>query len=158
MDSNDTQIRDQVIQALARCLARQASDITPGDRLVEDLGLDSLDFIDLMFAFGAITYAIDRYFHPYSTNPADFYRLVLYFVAFLIIDFAASTLAFLLERKEARLKEDWLLLSQVWLQRFAYRQLFSIVLIKTLKRAIDGRPFSWDKLERTAAPLPMARV
>jgi len=28
--------------------------------------------------------------------------------------------------------------------------LFSIVLFKTLKRAIDGKPFNWDKLERTA--------
>ncbi len=115
-------------------------------------------FIDIMFVFGAVTYGINRYFHPDSTNPADFYRLVVYFLAFLIIDFAASTIAFLLERKEARQKEDLFLLSQVWLQRFAYRQLFSIVLAKTLKRAIDGRPFSWDKLERTAAPIPMARV
>jgi len=39
----------------------------------------------------------------------------------------------------------------VWLQRFAYRQLFSIVLLKTLKRAAEGRPFAWDKLERTAS-------
>ena len=115
-------------------------------------------FIDIMFAFGAITYGINRYFHPDSTNPSDFYRLVVYFLAFLIIDFAASAIAFLLERKEARQKEDLFLLGQVWLQRFAYRQLFSIVLFKTLKRAIDGRPFSWDKLERTAEPLPMARV
>ena len=48
-------------------------------------------------------------------------------------------------------KEDAWLLSQVWLQRFAYRQLFSIVLFKTLKRALEGRKFAWDKLERTAA-------
>jgi hypothetical protein len=27
---------------------------------------------------------------------------------------------------------------------------FSIVLFKTLKRAIDGKPFNWDKIERTA--------
>jgi hypothetical protein len=39
----------------------------------------------------------------------------------------------------------------VWLQRFAYRQLFSVVLFKTVARAIQGEPFSWDKLERTAA-------
>jgi hypothetical protein len=39
----------------------------------------------------------------------------------------------------------------VWLQRFAYRQLFSIVLLKTLKRAAEGQKFAWDKLERTAA-------
>jgi hypothetical protein len=31
------------------------------------------------------------------------------------------------------------------------RQLFSAVLLKTVKRAIDGKPFAWDKLERTAA-------
>jgi len=24
------------------------------------------------------------------------------------------------------------------------------VLLKTIKRAIDGKPFNWDKLERTA--------
>ena len=36
-------------------------------------------------------------------------------------------------------------------KRFAYRQLFSIVLFKTLKRALEGRRFAWDKLERTAA-------
>jgi hypothetical protein len=46
----------------------------------------------------------------------------------------------------------------VWLQRFAYRQLFSVVLIKTLKRALDGRPFAWDKLERTAQRLGMERA
>jgi hypothetical protein len=39
----------------------------------------------------------------------------------------------------------------VWLQRFAYRQVFSLVLFRTLKRAIQGRPFAWDKLDRTAA-------
>jgi hypothetical protein len=25
-----------------------------------------------------------------------------------------------------------------------------VVLFKTVKRAIDGKPFSWDKLDRTA--------
>jgi len=38
----------------------------------------------------------------------------------------------------------------VWLQRFCYRQLFSIVLFRTVKRAIEGRPFNWEKIERTA--------
>jgi hypothetical protein len=27
---------------------------------------------------------------------------------------------------------------------------FSVVLFKTIKRAIDGKPFNWDKLDRTA--------
>src|SRR5207245_5757283 len=44
-------------------------------------------FIDLMFAGGAITYAIKKHFHPESTDPTDFQRLVIFFAAFLIIDF-----------------------------------------------------------------------
>ena len=47
-------------------------------------------------------------------------------------------------------KGDGWLLFHIWIQRFAYRQLFSVVLFKTVKRAIDGKPFNWDKLERTA--------
>jgi cellulose synthase/poly-beta-1,6-N-acetylglucosamine synthase-like glycosyltransferase len=111
-------------------------------------------FIDLMFAFGTIQYGLGRYFHPESSDPRDFEKLVLYFVLFLVIDFIASALAFLLERREISGGEDMQLLLHLWLQRFSYRQLFSAVLIRTLKRAIDGKPFAWDKLERTAAVSP----
>jgi hypothetical protein len=76
---------------------------------------------------------------------------VIFFGAFLIIDFITSAIAFALERSTPDTREDSWLLSQVWLQRFAYRQLFSLVLFKTVKRALTGEPFAWDKLERTAA-------
>jgi cellulose synthase/poly-beta-1,6-N-acetylglucosamine synthase-like glycosyltransferase/spore germination protein YaaH/peptidoglycan/xylan/chitin deacetylase (PgdA/CDA1 family) len=108
-------------------------------------------FIDLMFAGGALYYAYEKFMHPESTDPASFQRLLIFFVAFLVIDFIASALAFALERRQPEAREDAWLLSQVWLQRFAYRQVFSIVLFRTLKRAIQGRPFAWDKLDRTAA-------
>jgi len=107
--------------------------------------------IDIMFVVGTLWYYIQKYFHPDSTDPASFHKLVLFFFAFLVIDFFASAIAFALERRRDDDKEDVWLLSQVWLQRFAYRQLFSIVLFKTLKRALEGRKFAWDKLERTAA-------
>ena len=107
--------------------------------------------IDIMFAVGTLWYYIQKHFHPDSTDPASFHKLVLFFFAFLVIDFIASAIAFALERRRPDDKEDAWLLSQVWLQRFAYRQLFSIVLFKTLKRALEGRKFAWDKLERTAA-------
>jgi cellulose synthase/poly-beta-1,6-N-acetylglucosamine synthase-like glycosyltransferase/spore germination protein YaaH/peptidoglycan/xylan/chitin deacetylase (PgdA/CDA1 family) len=107
--------------------------------------------IDIMFVMGTLWYYIQKYFHPDSTDPASFHKLVLFFFAFLVIDFFASAIAFALERRRDDDKEDIWLLSQVWLQRFAYRQLFSIVLFKTLKRALEGRRFAWDKLERTAA-------
>ena len=108
-------------------------------------------FIDIMFVFGSLKYLIwDKHFHPDTADPASFQQLVLFFFAFLVIDFIASTIAFSLERRHGRDRRDWWLLGHVWLQRFAYRQLFSLVLIKTLRRAVDGRQFSWDKLERTA--------
>jgi peptidoglycan-N-acetylglucosamine deacetylase len=108
-------------------------------------------FIDVMFIVGIAWFYIQKHYHPESTDPASFQRLIVFFFAFLIIDFLASALAFALERRRPEAREDAWLLSQVWLQRFAYRQVFSIVLFRTLKRAFQGLPFAWDKLDRTAA-------
>jgi cellulose synthase/poly-beta-1,6-N-acetylglucosamine synthase-like glycosyltransferase/peptidoglycan/xylan/chitin deacetylase (PgdA/CDA1 family) len=107
-------------------------------------------FIDLMFVAGVVNYFIDRHYHPLAASAASFEKLVAYFGAFLLIDFITSSVAFSLERRHPANKGDGWLLFHIWLQRFAYRQVFSIVLFKTLKRAIDGKPFNWDKLERTA--------
>jgi cellulose synthase/poly-beta-1,6-N-acetylglucosamine synthase-like glycosyltransferase/peptidoglycan/xylan/chitin deacetylase (PgdA/CDA1 family) len=106
--------------------------------------------IDVMFVAGVIHYVIDKHFHPETASTDSFYKLLTFFVAFLVIDFAASALAFALERRHPASKGDGWLLFHIWIQRFTYRQLFSVVLFKTVKRAIDGKPFSWDKLERTA--------
>jgi peptidoglycan-N-acetylglucosamine deacetylase len=106
--------------------------------------------IDVMFVGGVIHYLIDKHFHPETASSDSFYKLLTFFVAFLAIDFAASALAFALERKHPASKGDGWLLFHIWIQRFTYRQLFSVVLFKTVKRAIDGKPFNWDKLERTA--------
>ncbi len=107
-------------------------------------------FIDLMFVFGVLHYLIDKHFHPETASTTSFYKLLTFFLAFLVIDFSASALAFALERKHPASKGDAWLLFHIWIQRFTYRQVFSVVLFKTLKRAIDGKPFAWDKLERTS--------
>jgi cellulose synthase/poly-beta-1,6-N-acetylglucosamine synthase-like glycosyltransferase len=106
--------------------------------------------IDLMFVAGVFNYFYNKHFHPEAASAASFEKLLAFFLAFLLIDFAASALAFTLERKHPASKGDGWLLFHIWIQRFTYRQVFSIVLFKTLKRAIDGKPFNWDKLERTA--------
>jgi cellulose synthase/poly-beta-1,6-N-acetylglucosamine synthase-like glycosyltransferase/peptidoglycan/xylan/chitin deacetylase (PgdA/CDA1 family)/spore germination protein YaaH len=106
--------------------------------------------IDVMFVAGVVHYIIDKHFHPETASTDSFYKLLAFFAAFLVIDFLASALAFALERKHPASKGDGWLLFHIWIQRFTYRQLFSVVLFKTVKRAIDGKPFSWDKLERTA--------
>ena len=50
MDFNQEEIRTFVIQALAKSLTRNPEGIQTTDTLINDLGLDSLDFLDLMFA------------------------------------------------------------------------------------------------------------
>jgi cellulose synthase/poly-beta-1,6-N-acetylglucosamine synthase-like glycosyltransferase/peptidoglycan/xylan/chitin deacetylase (PgdA/CDA1 family)/spore germination protein YaaH len=107
-------------------------------------------FIDMMFVAGVLHYFIDRHFHPETASNASFEKLLAYFLAFLIVDFLASSLAFTLEPKHPANQGDGWLLFHIWIQRFTYRQVFSLVLLKTLKRAIDGRPFNWEKQERTA--------
>jgi peptidoglycan-N-acetylglucosamine deacetylase len=107
-------------------------------------------FIDIMFLFGLGQFFWDRYYHPESASNASFEKLVAYFLTFMVIDFVTSSVAFSLERKHPANKGDGWLLFHIWLQRFAYRQVFSVVLFKTVKRAIDGRPFNWDKIARTA--------
>ena len=107
-------------------------------------------FIDIMFAAGVIHYMIDLHYHPETASAASFEKLLTYFLAFLVIDFLTSLLAFSLEPRHPANKGDGWLLFHIWLQRFSYRQLFSIVLFRTLKRAIEGRPFNWEKVERTA--------
>jgi cellulose synthase/poly-beta-1,6-N-acetylglucosamine synthase-like glycosyltransferase/peptidoglycan/xylan/chitin deacetylase (PgdA/CDA1 family)/spore germination protein YaaH len=106
--------------------------------------------IDLMFLAGILNYFYDKHFHPESASADSLYKLLAFFLTFLVVDFAASALAFTLERKHPASKGDGWLLFHIWIQRFTYRQLFSVVLFKTVKRAIDGKPFNWDKLERTA--------
>jgi cellulose synthase/poly-beta-1,6-N-acetylglucosamine synthase-like glycosyltransferase len=107
-------------------------------------------FIDIMFVAGIVNFFINRHYHPETASAANFEKLVVYFLGFLLIDFVTSSVAFSLERRHPANKGDGWLLFHIWLQRFAYRQLFSLVLFKTLKRAIDGKPFNWDKLQRTA--------
>jgi cellulose synthase/poly-beta-1,6-N-acetylglucosamine synthase-like glycosyltransferase len=106
--------------------------------------------IDIMFFIGTIQFLLERYFHPESSDTSSFTRLALFFVIFLVVDFVTSALAFVLERRESKQEEDATLLLHLWIQRFSYRQIFSAVLLKTVKRAMDGKPFAWDKLERTA--------
>ena len=107
-------------------------------------------FIDMMFVGGVIYYLYQRHYHPEAASAASFEKLLTFFLIFLIIDFVTSVLAFSLEPRHPANKGDVWLLFHVWLQRFSYRQIFSIVLFRTLKRAIEGRPFNWEKIERTA--------
>jgi peptidoglycan-N-acetylglucosamine deacetylase len=109
-------------------------------------------FIDLVFLLGIADYFInlDPQFRTggYYSPPL---KLVGAFVVFLLVDFTAAALAVALERCSADRWDNLRLLGHVWLQRFVYRPLFSLVILRTLKRVVEGYEFTWGKLERTAA-------
>jgi cellulose synthase/poly-beta-1,6-N-acetylglucosamine synthase-like glycosyltransferase/spore germination protein YaaH/peptidoglycan/xylan/chitin deacetylase (PgdA/CDA1 family) len=73
---------------------------------------------------------------------ADLVRSVLFFLGFLLIDVLTCVIAFALEKDE-----DWTLLIPVLLQRFYYRQLMYVVLFRSVKEAVSGRPVGWRGVE-----------
>ena len=75
-------------------------------------------------------------------DTANLQRSILFFLGFLLIDLLTCVVAFALERDE-----DWTLLFPVLLQRFYYRQLMYVVLFRSVKEAVSGRPVGWRGVE-----------
>src|SRR5713101_2649253 len=84
---------------------------------------------------------------PHLWTTEDVQRSVVFFLGFLLIDVLTCVVAFALERHE-----DWTLLIPVLLQRFYYRQLMYIVLFRSVKEAVSGRPVGWKGVEPEAPP------
>ena len=112
--------------------------------------------IDLMF-FGSLALwclaALRITQLPQIWTTADIEKSVFFFLGFLLIDILTCMVAFALERKE-----DWTLLIPVLLQRFYYRQLMYVVLFRSVKEAVSGRPVGWRGVEPESPPTaPKAR-
>jgi peptidoglycan-N-acetylglucosamine deacetylase len=106
--------------------------------------------IDLMFLgslllWGLAQFRVTRL--PQLWTTSDVEKSVLFFVGFLLIDILTCMVAFALERKE-----DWTLLIPVLLQRFYYRQLMYVVLFRSVKEAVSGRPVGWRGVEPETPP------
>ncbi len=104
--------------------------------------------IDLMFfgsllLWGLAQFRVTRL--PQLWTTSDVEKSVFFFLGFLLIDILTCMLAFALERKE-----DWTLLIPVLLQRFYYRQLMYVVLFRSVKEAVSGRPVGWRGVEPEA--------
>jgi cellulose synthase/poly-beta-1,6-N-acetylglucosamine synthase-like glycosyltransferase/peptidoglycan/xylan/chitin deacetylase (PgdA/CDA1 family) len=110
--------------------------------------------IDLLFLGSVALWALEKWHFPWlptiRSTDADLMRSVFFFLGFLLIDLLTCVLAFALERNE-----DWTLLVPVLLQRFYYRQLMYVVLFRSVKEAVSGRPVGWRGVE-PEAPAPKA--
>jgi peptidoglycan-N-acetylglucosamine deacetylase len=102
--------------------------------------------IDLMFlgsiVFWGLTQLHVSWVPQTMFETANLQRSVLFFLGFLLIDLLTCVVAFALERDE-----DWTLLTPVLLQRFYYRQLMYVVLFRSVKEAVSGRPVGWRGVE-----------
>jgi cellulose synthase/poly-beta-1,6-N-acetylglucosamine synthase-like glycosyltransferase len=83
--------------------------------------------------------------HPLDPIANDLGVLVVFYLFFLLIDYATALFAFTLEKNEDRRLIFWL-----FFQRFTYRQLMYYVAAKSVITAIQGRLVGWGKLERKA--------
>lgn len=113
--------------------------------------------IDLLFLWSVALWGLEKlqlsWLPTIHATTGDLMRSVFFFIGFLLIDVFTCILAFALERKE-----DWTLLVPVLLQRFYYRQLMYVVLFRSVKEAVRGRPVGWRGVEpeAPAPPTPVA--
>ncbi len=104
--------------------------------------------IDLMFLGSLLLWGLAQLRiaqMPQLWTTADVEKSLLFFLGFMLIDVLTCMVAFALERKE-----DWTLLIPVLLQRFYYRQLMYVVLFRSVKEAVSGRPVGWRGVEPEA--------
>jgi peptidoglycan-N-acetylglucosamine deacetylase len=93
------------------------------------------------YVFQSLSPIADIYFviGLLGSNPG---KIMLYYLAFLIIDYMASIYAFTLE-KESKKPLIWL-----FLQRLIYRQFMTYVVLKSIFSALKGIAVGWNKLQR----------
>jgi len=112
--------------------------------------------IDLLFLGSVAIWGLQKLHFAWlpqlHSDTGDLLRSVFFFLGFLLIDALTCALAFFLEKKE-----DWTLLFPVLLQRFYYRQLMYVVLFRSVKEAVSGRPVGWRGVEPEPPSPPASR-
>ena len=100
---------------------------------------------DLLFVWSLISIALTQRSHGSTYALASLEQVVSWYAVFLLVDWLASVLAFLMEPDEDR-RLTWL----VFLQRFAYRQVMYWVVVRSFVAAFRGGLVGWGKLDRKA--------
>jgi cellulose synthase/poly-beta-1,6-N-acetylglucosamine synthase-like glycosyltransferase len=100
---------------------------------------------DLMFLWSLVSVWLVRQQHGATYAVTDLVQVVTFYAVFLLVDWLAAVVAFVIEPGEDR-SLTWL----VFLQRFAYRQVMYWVVVRSFMVAIRGRLVGWGKLERKA--------
>jgi cellulose synthase/poly-beta-1,6-N-acetylglucosamine synthase-like glycosyltransferase/peptidoglycan/xylan/chitin deacetylase (PgdA/CDA1 family)/spore germination protein YaaH len=104
---------------------------------------------DLMFVYSILSVWLNALSHKVDDRLTyalvDLEKVFTYYAIFLLVDWLAAVLAFLMEPEEDK-QLTWL----IFLQRFAYRQVMYWVVVQSFAAALSGRLVGWGKLERKA--------
>ncbi|HEY6465107.1 MAG TPA: glycosyltransferase [Candidatus Acidoferrales bacterium] len=90
---------------------------------------------------------------PQLWTSQDVERSLIFFALFMLIDLFTCVVAFALEKGE-----DWTLLAPLLIQRFYYRQMMYVVLFRSLKEAVRGRPVGWRGVVEPQVPERVAHA
>jgi len=104
---------------------------------------------DFMFLYSIVSVYINSGSHMVDDRLTyalgDLEKVFAYYAVFLLVDWLAAVLAFLMEPEEDK-QLTWL----IFLQRFAYRQVMYWVVVRSFAAALSGRLVGWGKLDRKA--------
>ncbi len=104
---------------------------------------------DLMFVYSIFSVWLNALSHRVDDRLTyalvDLEKVFTYYAVFLLVDWLAAVLAFLMEPEEDK-QLTWL----IFLQRFAYRQVMYWVVVRSFGAALSGRLVGWGKLDRKA--------
>ena len=100
---------------------------------------------DLIPVWVAAVTLIDRFYHPLSYSTAALWTILFYWGLFCMLEVLSAAIALRMEN------DGSVSISEVFTQRFAYRQMLYIVAFRAILTAIKGGMVGWDKLERKAS-------
>ena len=98
---------------------------------------------DVLFVWSLATVYLNKLQHGAEYAMQSLQQVVVYYLAFLAVDWLAGIAALLMEPGEEK-GLSWLLL----LQRFVYRQVLYLAVVKAVFAAAQGRARGWGKLVR----------
>ena len=106
---------------------------------------------DLLLIWQLISEYLAHLQHGAEYSDQNLLVVAAYYGIFILVDLAAATFGFLMEKRE-----DWKLLLWLPLQRFGYRQLMYYVVVRSISTALRGVFVGWGKLERTGTVSELA--
>jgi cellulose synthase/poly-beta-1,6-N-acetylglucosamine synthase-like glycosyltransferase/peptidoglycan/xylan/chitin deacetylase (PgdA/CDA1 family) len=103
---------------------------------------------DILFAWSLLSVLLARYQHGDRYALSNLEDVLKLYVIFLVVDWLAAVVAFLMEPGEEKAL-TWIVL----IQRFVFRQTMYWVVVKSIAAALRGHVVGWGKLERKGMTL-----